>query len=84
MELSGSKIKKFIIFPEMEPCTGQSKLKNFKKDAVEAVKPFRTAKAVTKGNHRLSKFETTSTVSMKLSSRINLGRQDARAPISRL
>ena len=29
MELSGSKIKKFIIFPEMEPCTVQPKLKNF-------------------------------------------------------
>ena len=30
MELSDSKIKKFLIIPEMEPCTFQRKLEKYK------------------------------------------------------
>ena len=45
-----------------------------------ALYPFRTAKAATNGNHRLSKIETTSKVSLKLTSRINLGRRCASTP----
>ena len=48
--------------------------------------PFRTAKAVSNGNHRLimSKIETTNKVPMKFSIRINLGRRGAHALSSRL
>ena len=36
------------------------------------INPFKTAKAVTNGNQRLSKIETRSKASLKLTSRINL------------
>ena len=49
-----------------------------------AINPFRTAKAVTNGNHTLSKMEITSKVSLRLTSRINLGRRGARAELSTL
>ena len=43
--------------------------------------PFRTVKAASNGNHRLkskmSKIEPTSKMSLKLASRINLGRRGA-------
>ena len=45
---------------------------------------FGTAKAATNGNHRLPKIETTSKVSLKFPSRINLGRRGARAELSTL
>ena len=45
---------------------------------------FGTAKAATNGNHRLPKIETTSKVSLKFLSRINLGRRGARAELSTL
>ena len=44
MELSDSKIKKFLIFPEMEPCTFQPKLKNKKNPHRENFLYFRKRK----------------------------------------
>ena len=54
---------------------------------ISPINPFRSAKAPLNGNHRLkimSKIETTSKVSLKLTSRVNLGRRGARAKLSTL
>ena len=49
MELSNSKIKKFLIFPEMEPCTFQPKLKKIKKSTSTKI-------SYTSGNKNPKKF----------------------------
>ena len=53
MELSRSKIKNLLYFRKWNPAPFSPSSKIEKKEAVETVKSFGTAKAVTKGNHRL-------------------------------